>query len=108
MLVTCVQSFSFRHFGECPRRKQCDLKKIRAVRECNRWKTEYFANLGRIRDVNLDLASGRIIEVFVVTGDVLGFGGKTVASRLPSSSASPPGASSVSMRATKPSSRPPP
>ena len=79
MLVTCVQSFSFRHFGECPRRKQCDLKKIRAVRECNRWKTEYFANLGRIRDVNLDLASGRIIEVFVVTGDVLGFGGKTVA-----------------------------
>ena len=36
-------------------------------------------NLGRIRDLNLDLASGRIIEVFVVTGDVLGFGGKTVA-----------------------------
>jgi sporulation protein YlmC with PRC-barrel domain len=36
-------------------------------------------NLGRVRGVNLDLANGRIVEVFVVTGDVLGFGGKTIA-----------------------------
>jgi sporulation protein YlmC with PRC-barrel domain len=36
-------------------------------------------NLGRIRGLNLDLANGRIVEVFIVTGDFLGMGGKVTA-----------------------------
>ena len=36
-------------------------------------------NLGRIRGLNIDLANGRIVEVFVVTGDFLGMGGKVTA-----------------------------
>ncbi len=36
-------------------------------------------NLGRIRGLNLDLANGRIVEVFVITGDFLGMGGKVTA-----------------------------
>ncbi len=34
--------------------------------------------LGRISDVTVDLVHGRIVEVFVVSGDVLGMGGKVV------------------------------
>lgn len=35
--------------------------------------------LGRIKDLGIDLANGRIIEVFVVSGEFLGMGGKIVA-----------------------------
>ncbi|CAM3139754.1 PRC-barrel domain-containing protein [Rariglobus hedericola] len=35
--------------------------------------------LGRIKDLGIDLTNGRIIEVFVVSGEFLGMGGKVVA-----------------------------
>jgi sporulation protein YlmC with PRC-barrel domain len=35
--------------------------------------------IGRIRGLNLDLANGRIVEVFIVSGRFLGLGGKTIA-----------------------------
>lgn len=35
--------------------------------------------LGRIKDIGLDLPNGRIVEVFVVSGEFLGFGGRIVA-----------------------------
>ncbi len=35
--------------------------------------------LGRIKDLGFDLTNGRIVEVFVVSGEFLGFGGKIVA-----------------------------
>ena len=35
-------------------------------------------NLGHIREMSIDLGNGRILEVFVLTGDFLGFGGRII------------------------------
>jgi sporulation protein YlmC with PRC-barrel domain len=35
--------------------------------------------IGRVRGINLDLANGRIVELFVVSGEFLGLGGKVTA-----------------------------
>lgn len=55
--------------------------KEKTIRELTHIRVENYQgqSLGRIKDLGIDLVNGRIIEVFVVSGDFLSIGGKIVA-----------------------------
>lgn len=63
-----------------PEIDQSTLGKEKTVRDLYKVRIQNYQGepLGRIKGVGIDLINGRIIEVFVVSGDFMGIGGKVV------------------------------